>query len=460
MNMLTASQIPPAPVPGNDPRSQANSTEHWQDKVPTGIGNQTLFGSAVALVFFAGFGLWAALAPLSGAVVATGIVQAAGQNKVIEHLEGGIISTIHVREGQTVRAGETLLSIDTTRVAADRNRVVVALIGTEAQIARAQAERDGKRTMELPPEVVKDARDIGVEGDLEQQRAEFSNRLQRHQSEIAAVDQRVIAANEEIEGLQIQKTSEERKLEVVREELADKAELLKKGLTPRSQYNALQRAEADSLGALGSITATIGQRKSAIAELAEQKAGLEAKRREAASAEVNELRAKIGDLREQLLTRDDILTRSQIRSPDDGIVVKLSKNTVGSVIKPGEPVVELLPTSNDLIIDAKVLPKDVDGVKVGQIASLRFSALNARTTPEVPAKVTYLSADRLLDPNTREPYYTARLEISGELPEAIAPGQIQPGMPVDAFIKTGDRTFLEYLVRPVQDSFAKAFREE
>ncbi len=460
MNMLTASQIPAAPSGGPKSSDRGQASGNWQDKVPTGIGNQTIFGAIVALVFFAGFGIWAAMAPLSGAVVATGVVQAAGQNKVIEHLEGGIISTIHVREGQVVRAGESLLSIDTTRVAADRNRVVVALIGTEAQIARAQAERDGRSEMELPPEVVNSARTAGVEGDLEQQRAEFANRLQRHQTELAAVEQRVIAANEEIEGLQIQKTSEERKLAVVRDELKDKAELLKKGLTPRSQYNALQRAEADSLGALGSITANIGQRKSSIAELAEQRAGLEAKRREAASAEVNELRAKIGDLREQLLTRDDILARSEIRAPDDGIIVKLSKNTVGSIIKPGEPVLELLPTSNDLIIDAKVLPQDVDGVKVGQEANLRFTALNARTTPEVAAKVSYISADRLLDPNTREPYYTARLEISGDLPAEIEPGQIQPGMPVDAFIKTGDRTFLEYLVRPVQDSFAKAFREE
>ena len=269
-----------------------------------------------------------------------------------------------------------------------------------------------------------------------------------------------MAVEEEIEGLSIQKTSEQRKLAVIRDELADKAKLLAEGLTPKSQYNTLLRAEADSLGALGSITATIGQRRSAIAELAEQRSGLEAKRRESASAEVNELRSEIGDLRQQLRSRDDMLARSEIRSPADGIVVKLLKNTVGSVIKPGEAVVEILPTSSELIIDANVAPRDIDSVRVGQEARLRLTALNARTTPEVAATVSYISADRFIDPNTREPYYTARLKISQALPETISPDQIQPGMPVDVFIKTGERTLLEYLVRPVQDSFAKAFREE
>lgn len=454
MNMLSAEQI------AQQPARQSGGAPAWQQKVPVSINRPTLFGILVTAAFFAGFGLWAIFAPLSGAVVATGVVQASGQNKVVEHLEGGIIATIHVREGQAVKAGESLLSIDTTRVAADRNRVVVALIGAEAQFARAAAERDGKTELVFEAAITNAARVAGVDADIDQQRAEFANRLQRHQAELAAVEQRVLAANEEIQGLEIQKTSEQRKLEVVREELADKEQLLKQGLTPRSQYNALQRAEADSLGVLGSITANIGQKKSAIAELGEQRAGLEAKRREAAAAEVNELRAKISDLREQLRTKDDILTRSEIRAPDNGIIVKLSKNTVGSVIKPGEPVVELLPTSNDLVIDARISPQDIDAVKIGQDASLRLTALNQRTTPEVAARVAYVSADRLVDEATREPYYSARIEIAGDLPAEIGPGQIQPGMPADAFIKTGDRTFLEYLIRPIQDSFAKAFREE
>ena len=381
-------------------------------------------GAIAAVTFIAGFGLWAAIVPIDGAVVAIGVVQASGQNQAVEHLEGGIVALINVKEGQSVEAGEALLTLETVRLAADRNRVNVALIAAEAQLVRAQGERDGKSELMFSDELSTGARLASVEGDIDQQRAEFVNRLQRHAAELAALDQRVMAVEEEIEGLSIQKTSEQRKLAVIRDELADKAKLLAEGLTPKSQYNTLLRAEADSLGALGSITATIGQRRSAIAELAEQRSGLEAKRRELASAEVNELRSEIGDLRQQLRSRDDMLARSEIRSPADGIVVKLLKNTVGSVIKPGEAVVEILPTSSELIIDANVAPRDIDSVRVGQEARLRLTALNARTTPEVAATVSYISTDRFINPNTREPYYTARLKISQALPETISPDQI------------------------------------
>ena len=432
----------------------------WQEKVPTRMTTSVLFGLLVVALFVAGFGVWAATAPLSGAAVASGVVQASGQNLVVEHLEGGIIKDILVKEGDRIKQGDTIMVLDDTRALAERNRVNVALIATEASIVRAQAERDGKDKLEFPVQLLAAARIDGLEADLEQQRAEFANRAERHVSDLAVLDQRAQALRDEIEGLEIQKTSEERKLEVTREELQDKESLLKKGLTSRSQVNQLQRAEADSLGRIGALTATIGQRKTSIAEIEEQRIGISATRRETASTQINDIRSKLSDLREQLRAREDILLRSIIRAPADGVVVKLSKNTVGSVVRPGEAVVEILPTGNELIIDARISPRDIDAVKVGQDADLRLTALNNRTTPQVAAKLIYLSADRLVDPNSREPYYVARLEMSQELPEGLTKDQIYPGMPVEAFIRTGDRTFLEYLVRPIQDSFAKAFREE
>ncbi|MFZ1815417.1 MAG: HlyD family type I secretion periplasmic adaptor subunit [Rhizobiaceae bacterium] len=432
----------------------------WKERIPTGISVSVLSGLLVVAIFLAGFGVWAVTAPLSGAAVAPGVVQASGQNQTIEHLEGGLIEQILVSEGDRVKAGDTLFVLDPTRVMADRNRVNVTLIGAQASLVRAEAERDGLEELVFPDALVKSATDEGLSSDLEQQSAEFRNRWDRYASERAVLEQRALAISDEIEGLLIQKTSEERKLEVIREELNDKQKLLEKGLTSRSQVNALQRAEADSLGRIGGLTATIGQRKTSIAEIEEQKAGLAATRKESAAAQSNELRTRISDLREQLRSRDDVVARSVIRAPVDGVIVKLAKNTVGSVVRPGEPVLELLPTASELIIDARIAPRDIDTVKVGQEAELRFVALNSRTTPQVPAKVTYLSADRLVDPNSREPYYVARLEMAADLPEEIGRDQIYPGMPVDAFIKTGDRTFLEYLAKPIQDSFAKAFRED
>jgi HlyD family secretion protein len=451
--------IPHPPMPGPQQIAQG-STGPWQQMVPVSVRQPMLYGALVAAVFLAGFGLWAATAPIDGAVIAPGVVQASGRNQLVEHLEGGIVATINVAEGDAVRAGQVLMTLDALRLAADRNRVAVTLVGAQAQLARAQAERAGSDTVDFSPDLLATARASGVEDDLEQQRAEFANRLSRHAAELAAIDQRKRAAEEEIEGLLIQKTAQERKLAVLRDELDGKAGLLSKGLVSKAQVNELKRAEADTMGTLGTVTANIGERRSTIAELAEQRAGMEARRREAASAEINEVRTRIGDLVEQLRTRDDMLARSEIRAPADGIVVKLAKNTVGSVIKPGEPVLELLPTSGKLLIDARVSPRDVDAIRIGQEASLRLVALNARTTPQIDARVNYVSADRIIDPGAPEPYYTARLEITGTLPPEIGPGQIQPGMPVDAYIKTGERTFLQYLARPIQDSFSKAFREE
>ncbi|MCB1459140.1 MAG: HlyD family type I secretion periplasmic adaptor subunit [Nitratireductor sp.] len=432
----------------------------WQEKVPTRMTTSVLFGLLVVALFVAGFGVWAATAPLSGAAVASGVVQASGQNLVVEHLEGGIIKDILVKEGDRIKQGDTIMVLDDTRALAERNRVNVALIATEASLVRAQAERDGKDKLEFPVQLLAAARIDGLEADLEQQRAEFANRAERHVSDLAVLDQRAQALRDEIEGLEIQKTSEERKLEVTREELQDKESLLKKGLTSRSQVNQLQRAEADSLGRIGALTATIGQRKTSIAEIEEQRIGISATRRETASTQINDIRSKLSDLREQLRAREDILLRSIIRAPADGVVVKLSKNTVGSVVRPGEAVVEILPTGNELIIDARISPRDIDAVKVGQDADLRLTALNNRTTPQVAAKLIYLSADRLVDPNSREPYYVARLEMSQELPEGLTKDQIYPGMPVEAFISTEERTFAEYLAKPIMDSVSRAFREE
>jgi HlyD family secretion protein len=406
------------------------------------------------------FGIWAVTAPISGAVVASGVFQAGGQNKVIDHLEGGIIASIPVTEGQLVEAGQVLLAMDTTRVASERNRVNVAMISAMARLVRAEAERDGLRELSFGKKLVALASDAGVLEDLEEQQKEFASRFQRHASEISAIAQRIRAAEEEIAGLEIQNNSEREKLNVIREELNDKRILLAKGLTQRGDYNELRRAEADSLAAAGSIVANMGERRSTIAELRQQAIGIEAKRREAAAAEANELVAKIGDLREQLLSQEDILARSVIRAPDRGIIVKLAKNTVGGVVRPGEMVVELLPTGKALQIEARLHPQDIDRVKIGQKASLRLVALNARTTPEVAGEVTYVAADRYVDPVTHQPYFVARLKFSEELPEGFSMDDIQPGMPVDAFIRTDERTFLQYLVRPIQDSFARAFREE
>ncbi|MEC9344428.1 MAG: HlyD family type I secretion periplasmic adaptor subunit, partial [Pseudomonadota bacterium] len=314
--------------------------------------------------------------------------------------------------------------------------------------------------LSFPEALLRRARSQGIEAELEEQRAEFASRLERHRSELATIGQRIRAVEEEIEGQEIQRSSEQKTLEILREELADKKTLLDQGLTQRGGYNALRRAETETLGSIGSLTAAIGQKRAVIAELEDQRSTLRAKRQETAATQINELRSKVSDLREQLLARTDTLTRSDIRSPARGVIVALNANTIGSTIQPGEALVEILPTNSELIVEARVMPQDADAIRVGQNARVRLTGLNTRTTPELPAKVIYLSADRIVDAKSQESFYTARLAFESDLPDGIGREQIFPGRPADVLISTGDRTFLEYLLRPLQDSLSRAFREE
>lgn len=435
-------------------------TDEWRKRVPTSIVKPIIMGLFVVGIFFSGFGYWALRAPLAGAAIAPGVVVASGQNQKVGHLEGGIIREISVAKGDTVKKDQPLVFLDETQAQSNRNRVDQSIVSLSATLARAMAELAGDTEVKFPQDLIERAKNTSNQDVLELQRAEFLSRLQQHNSEVSVLGEQVLAIEEEIGGINRQIEAETRKLAIIVDELKAKKTLLDRGLTPKNQYNTLLRSEADSEGAIGGLTATIGQRRKAISEVRERQEALRATRRAQASTQITETRQEIADLQEQLTSRADILQRMIIRAPVEGVIVNISKNTIGSVVSPGETVLEILPTSNDLVISARVAPQDVDVVKVGQGASVRFVALNTRTTPEVPATIEYISADRLIDPATQEPYFDARLKLGSELPPSFNIDQIYPGMPVDAFIKTGDRTFVEYLVKPVTDSFSKAFREE
>ena len=443
----------------NTSKTSADAND-WRERVPTSIVKPLIMGIIVISVFVAGFGIWAVRAPIAGAAIAPGVVIASGQNQSIDHLEGGIISEIATRNGAAVKQGDPLVYLDPTQAASNRNRVEKSLVALSANLARMTAEMSGADKIEYPDELLKRAKANQHTQPLDLQKAEFESRLVQHNSELSVLDEQVSAIEQEMAGVRLQIEAEQTKLVVLEDEIKAKKTLLARGLTPKNQYNALLREEADTKGAIGSLEARIGQRKKSISEVRVRQETLRATRRSEASSQINELRNQIDDLDEQLTSRADILQRMVIRAPVDGVIVKIEKNTIGSIIRPGETVLELLPTSNDLIISARVSPIDIDIVTQGQEASIRFSALNARTTPEVPATVQYISADRLVDQATQEVYYDVRLKLVDDLPEGFDPEKLYAGMPVDAFIKTGDRTFVEYLVKPVTDSFRGAFTEE
>lgn len=440
--------------------NQPNIQPNWTERVNTSIRLPAMFGTLVLVLFGGGFTFWAATAPISGAAVAPGIVAAAGQNQIIQHLEGGIVAEISVREGDRVIADQPLMVLDKTAAEATRNRLSKLLIALQARAARLVAERDGAAEFTFSDELVKRAENDGLQNTLDEQQREFAKRIIRQKTELNILVQRSAALGEQIRGFIAQRNATLRQLDVVGEDLERKIKLLKRGLTNRSQVTRLQRNEAELSGRLGGFTAEVGRARAAMVESVEQREQLRARRAETAVTALNQVQREITDIDERLRAAVAVLGRIVIRAPSDGIIVRLNKNSRGSVVRGGEEILEILPTSNEFIVEARVSPLDIDAVSVGQSANLRFSALNQRTTPEVPATITYISADRLIDPVTRESYYLARLKIADNLPPTLDRARIFPGMPVEAYIKTGDRTFVQYIVRPIQDSFSRAFREE
>lgn len=432
----------------------------WAASAKTNVGGIALAGYVGIALLLGGFGVWAATAPLAGAAIVTGVVAAAGSNKTIQHLEGGIIRSVHVVEGERVAAGAPLFTMDGTSTQADLNTYTKQWIGFLARKARLESQRDEAESLEFNSKLVALANEFSLGSILEEQASEFSARRSRYGSEEQILHQRAEAARQAIDGYESQRSSLQKQLTLIDDEAKRKLELLEKGLTNRSEYSALLRTQANLFGQMGSIASEIEQARLRKIEAEEQLVRLSLEQVEKALSELNETNVKIGSLEEQIAAARDVIDRLDVVAPADGVIVSIKHNSPGSVVGPGASLAELLPTQSELIVEARLKPTDIDIVYGGQEAQLLFVALNTRTTPEVPGVVTFVSPDRLRDRKTDEDYFLARLQITDDLPPEIDPDQIYPGMPVDAMISTGNRTFIEYLTRPILDSLNKAFREE
>jgi HlyD family type I secretion membrane fusion protein len=431
----------------------------WAKKVPTSTWRSAILGYGSMAAFVAFFGYWAATAPLAGAAIAPGVVAASGQNLKIQHLEGGAVTAVLVKEGDRVKLGDTLLTLDPTVLQSQLDRFVKLDAALKLKYARLAAERDGKETLAFPSDLTELAEQAGVASVIDEQQGEFAARLNRHRNELSILGERTAQLQESVVGLDARKKASDEQLRIVKSETQRKLKLLDQGLTARDQYTQLLRSQADLLGQVASAESQISSAKNQINEAREQIERAKSQRIEDALKELSDASNKISDGQEQMKAARSMLARTIIKAPADGIIVSLKVNSPGIVLRPGDTVLELLPTTSDFVIEARIDPRSIDTVRVGQDARLRFVALNKRQTPEVSANVTYISADRLVDPGTNQPYYLARLRITDNLPEEISRDQIYPGMPVETYISTGDRTFAEYLVKPLIDSFSRSFRE-
>ena len=427
----------------------------WSAASPLRLGLAFVF----LLVF--GFGAWAALASIAGAVVAPGRLKVESERQIVQHLEGGVVKELLVDEGDIVEGGDVLIRLDDTRLAAELAIVESQLFEVLARIGRLEAEQIDAPEPLFDDELLAVARERPEVARLvEGQRGLHVARLETKDRETAQLRERQTQIGEEIRGAESQRASLDRQLAFIEEELADQRSLLDRGLTQASRVLSLEREKARLEGQIGSLTAQAAQLKGRITEIDIQLTGRDATRREEAITQLRDLRSSEAELRERRLSLQDTIDRLEIRAPRSGVVLGQTVFTVGAVVQPAEPVMYVVPTEEALVVEARIEPIHIDQVYPGQPARLRFSAFNQRTTPEVNSTVLRVAPDALTDEATGVSYYPAELAISEDVLNELEGLTLIAGMPVDAFIQTGERSPLSYLVRPMTDFFARSMREE
>jgi HlyD family secretion protein len=443
--------------------------DDWQRHVTDGLRRPTLVGLAILAVWIVGFGLWAALAPLDGAVVASGSFVATGQNKQVQHLEGGIIREMLVHEGERVEAGQTLVRLDDTPAKAKLRRLVLREYRLLTTQARLEAQIDGNDGFTLPAALSTYTDDPEVAQIFARQQVELKARRQNQADEEQVLRKEVAALKESIGGYEAQTQAVEKRLTLFAEELRDKKDLLDRQLARKTEVMALRRAEADLAGSRGELLGRIADSRERIARAEQQISELRSAAMQKAVEELRATETELDDVREQIGAGRDVLERVEVRAPDRGVVVRVNYHTRGAVVAPGAIILELLPVDDKLVIEGRVKPNDISHVHDGQEALVRLTALNQRLTPVINGRVVYVSADAIADQQSQAPAnlvpfhhqsYIVRVQLDeADVHKKIGDFNPTPGMPADVYIKTGERTFFEYMLRPVLDSFSRAFRE-
>src|SRR5215469_2348507 len=398
----------------------------------------------VVLVLVVGVGGWAATTAISGAVVASGSVVVDSNVKKVQHPTGGIVGELRVHDGDRVHAGEIVVRLDETVTRANLAIVTKGLGELMARKARLESERDGLDTITFPAQLVADEGDPDRAAAMDSERKLFSLRKTARSGQKAQLRERVAQLGEEITGLAAQQNSKAKEITLV--------EL--------TRLTALEREAARLDGERGQLVAASAQAKGKIAETALQILQIDQDIASDVAKELREVDGKIGEFVERKVAAEDQLKRTDIRAPQDGTVFQLAVHTVGGVITAGDPIMLIVPEADNLSVEVKVNPQDIDQLQLNQKAILRFSAFNIRTTPEIEGVVTRISADTTTDQRTGQSYYTVRIAMAPDQIERLGEVKLLPGMPVEAFMQTRDRTMLSYLIKPLHDQFLRAFREK
>jgi HlyD family secretion protein len=424
------------------------------------IRRYLLVGAATTTLLTFGVGGWAVTTEVSGAVFAQGMLVVDSNVKKVQHLAGGVVSELRVREGDHVRGGDLLVRLDETVTRANLAIVDKALIELSARQARDEAERDGKTAITFPADLLARADSPETAAVVRGEERLFAIRQTARDGQKAQLRERIGQLQEEIRGLTEQVKAKESEVELIGYELKGVRELWQKKMIPIMRLVALERDAARLGGERGALMASRAQAKGKISEIEMQILQIDQDLRAEVGRDLAEIRAKISELVEKRVAAEDHLKRIDILSPQDGVVHQLSIHTVGGVIAAGEPLMLIVPKGDALTVEARIAPQEIDQIWIGQRAVLRFPAFNQRTTPELDGEVTRISADISQDAKTGAAFYTVRIALPDAEIARLNALKLIPGMPVEGFIQTGERTVASYLTKPFQDYFMKVWREK
>ena len=434
---------------------QSGATDAWSVRKPMIVGVLGL------LLLVGGFGTWAVMTQISGAVIAGGQIEVDQNRQVIQHPDGGVVEAILVEEGNTVAAGEVLLRLDPTDLQSELSIVESQLFELIARRGRLEAERDERDMISFDPLLSETAAERPAVKDLmDGQQRLFEARRASITQAIEQLDKQQDQIADQITGIAAQQRSMDAQLTLIEKELVDQQSLFDRGLAQVSRVLSLQREAARMSGTVGELKANEAQARGRITEIDIEILNLKSQRREEAITQLRDIQSRELELRERRRALLERMSRLDVRAPLSGIVYDLRVFARRSVIRPADPVLYIIPQDRPLVINARVEPIDIDKLTIGQDVTLRFSALDQRKTPELIGTVKLISADAFQDENTGQSYYRAEIVLSeGEQAKLPVDTTLLPGMPVEAFIRTEDRTPIAYLVKPLTDYFTKAFRE-
>lgn len=434
-------------------------TTSTHDYAPIEIDRHVNVGLLIIAIGFLALLAWAALAPLAGAVVAPGQLVPEGNHKTIQHLEGGLIRAIRVKEGDVVKTGDVLIELDSVAMRSRAEQLQLQVDSLSATEARLLAEEKNQATIEFPGDLLRRQSEPAVADILRGQREIFRSRSEARRMRVAASNGEIEQLKEQIRGLEAQQASSMAQLASVQDELKGLKRLFKEGFGWESRIRAFER-EAEKLQ--GEAAKASAEKAAALARIQKTRADMartEQEFIESTAGQRQETLRQLHDAEQQLRSVADGLQRLAITAPYQGRVLNLKKNAVGGVVAPGESLMDIVPLDERLIADVRISPQDVDQVEIGQRAEVLFPTLNKRQTPVLAGEVALVSADRLMDTATNQPYYLARVMITEPTHDKLGAVALKPGLPVEVHVQTGSRSALSYLLKPLTDSIRRGMTE-